>query len=168
MFDIGDLIIYSSHGICKIDDICDKTVSGVTRKYYVLHPLENNHDLTISTPINNDQVLMKGLINKEEAFEILETFNEPGMKWNNNANPRFNFFTKIVHSGNRKEIAKVVNTLMRKQIELENSDKKLYQKDETLLNDTQNILFEELAIAMETSYKQIHEMVLNKIQKAVK
>ncbi|MDQ6596090.1 CarD family transcriptional regulator [Bacillus salipaludis] len=43
MFNIGDLIIYSGHGICRVDDICEKTVSGITRTYYVLHPMENNH-----------------------------------------------------------------------------------------------------------------------------
>ncbi|MEC1526197.1 CarD family transcriptional regulator, partial [Neobacillus niacini] len=48
MYHIGDLVIYSAHGICKINDICNKTVSGITRSYYVLHPMENKHHLTIS------------------------------------------------------------------------------------------------------------------------
>lgn len=163
MYNIGDLIIYSAHGICEIDDICEKTVLGKTRKYYVLHPLENNQQLTIHAPVNNDKVVMQELINKEEAIEILDSFKDPGLKWNDNANKRFNEFTKIVKTGNRKEIAKVVNTLMRKRIELERIDKQLYQKDETLLNDVQNTLFKELSISLDTSDKAIHEMVLKKM-----
>jgi RNA polymerase-interacting CarD/CdnL/TRCF family regulator len=31
MFDIGDVIVYSEHGLCQVDDICEKTIAGVTR-----------------------------------------------------------------------------------------------------------------------------------------
>ena len=41
MYNIGDLIIYSSHGICRIDDICEKEYYGVAKNYYVLHPMED-------------------------------------------------------------------------------------------------------------------------------
>lgn len=33
IFTIGDLVIYSGHGICRIDDICDQTYSGIERTY---------------------------------------------------------------------------------------------------------------------------------------
>jgi CarD family transcriptional regulator len=36
MFKVGDSIIYSAYGVCQNDEICDKTVQGVTRTYYVL------------------------------------------------------------------------------------------------------------------------------------
>jgi CarD family transcriptional regulator len=57
MFDIGDVIIYSEHGLCQIDDICEKTFAGVTRTYYILHPLAQEN-LQISTPIDNNKVVM--------------------------------------------------------------------------------------------------------------
>ena len=31
MYNIGDLMIYSAHGICRVDDICEKTISGITK-----------------------------------------------------------------------------------------------------------------------------------------
>lgn len=65
MYNIGDLVIYSAHGICKINDICDKTVAGITKSYYVLHPMDNKHHLTISIPVNNDKVAILDLIQKE-------------------------------------------------------------------------------------------------------
>ena len=39
MFNIGDVVIYSAHGISKIDNICEKTFSNVTKTYYELLPL---------------------------------------------------------------------------------------------------------------------------------
>ncbi|NEU32001.1 CarD family transcriptional regulator [bacterium LRH843] len=164
MFKIGDLVIYSWHGICKIDDICEKTISGITSTYYVLHPLESNHKLTISTPIDNDKVIMLELVQKEEAREILESFKYPGIEWNENANMRPRIFTDIVSAGDRKKIAKLVNTLMRKKIEAELREKKLYERDDKLLTSTQKTLFNELAISLNTTFDEIYERVIGFIK----
>ena len=79
MFNIGDVIIYSAHGLCKIDNICEKTFSDVTRTYYVLHPLEQLN-LTISTPIDTDKVIMLKTLESEEAEDILQSFKQPGIE----------------------------------------------------------------------------------------
>ncbi|MBA9028747.1 MULTISPECIES: CarD family transcriptional regulator [Bacillaceae] len=164
MFNIGDLIIYSAHGICKIDDICEKTVSGITRPYYVLHPIENNHQLTISTPINNDKVVMLELIHQEDADEILESFKNTGIKWIDKPNIRHDIYFDLVNTGDRKEIAKVVNTLMRKKIEVELEERKFYEQDRKLLDTTQNILFKELAISLNTTFEEISVKVIRLIK----
>ena len=80
MFNVGDLIMYSTHGICQIDEICEKTYLDVTKIYYVLHPL-NNNKLKISTPVDNDKVMMLEIMDKERAETILESFKLPGIEW---------------------------------------------------------------------------------------
>lgn len=120
----GDLIIYSAHGICHIDEICEKTYFGVTRTYYILHPLEDTQ-LTISTPVDNDQGVTLGMMNRKEAEEILDSFKLPGIPWMEKVQDRTRIYSEIVKTGNRKEISKVVNTLMRKKVEAESHEKKL-------------------------------------------
>lgn len=165
MHNIGDLIIYSSHGICKIDDICEKTVSGSTRMYYVLHPMENSKHLTISIPVNNDKVIMLDLLKKEEAHEILESFKGPGIKWNDKPNIRYSLYNNIVNTGDRKEIAKVVNTLLRKQIEAGLLGRKLYEQDRKILDTAQNILFKDMALSLNTSWEDINERVIKSLKR---
>jgi CarD family transcriptional regulator len=80
MFKKGDLILYSVHGICKVDDICEKTISHIKKQYYILHPI-NETNLSISTPVDNDKVAMLELLTKEEAQETLELFKNPGINW---------------------------------------------------------------------------------------
>ena len=70
MFKVGELIVYSTHGICQIDDICEKTYFDITKKYYVLHPLDNLK-LSISTPFNSKAVAMLELLDQAEAKTIL-------------------------------------------------------------------------------------------------
>lgn len=160
MFDIGDLIIYSSHGICRIDNICEKTYLGSTQDYYVLHPIENCN-LKISIPVDNNKVIMLGLLNREEAEEIIESFNLPGANWIELHNERNNIYSNIVKSGNRKEIAKIVNILMRKKLE-----KKLNEKDSKFLTGIQNILFSELATSLNTTFEIINENITRLINES--
>ena len=165
MIQIGELMIYSSHGICRIDDICNKTILGETRKYYVLHPVDNKEKLTINAPVQSDENLMKRLMNKEEAYEIIESFKDEGVEWEENANVRYNSFNKIVQQGNRKDIAKVINALMKKKIELKAIDKKLHKKDEDLLRQVQNILYKELSIALDIPKEEVEKRINDRIRK---
>lgn len=164
MYQIGDIVIYSAHGICEIVDISEMTILGKTRKYYVLHPIENKQNLTINAPVDQSKDAIQELIDQDEAYEILESFKESGMDWQEQANVRYNTFQKIVQNGDRKEIAKVINTLMRKKIELAANEKKLHQKDEKLLQQVQNILWKELSIALGISVKEIDKMIDERIK----
>lgn len=159
MFSIGDMVIYSAHGICKIDDICEKTVLGVTRPYYVLHPMNDNHQLTLSVPVHSDKVALHEMVQKEDAREILDSFRYAGIDWNDKPNIRYNLFSKVVSNGDRIEIAGLINTLMRKKIEAEQNEKKLYEQDRKILDTIQSILFKEIAIALDTTVESIHEHV---------
>lgn len=160
MFSIGDLIIYSAHGICQIDDICKKTYFGAAKDYYVLHPVENS-SLIINVPTDNHKVIMHYLIGRNEAEEILESFKLPGIDWIEIDNQRSQTYQDIVKKGNRKEISKIVNTLMRKKRKTEVDGKKFYEIDNRLLIFVQDILFAELAISLNTTIETIYEKIDN-------
>ncbi|WP_077212037.1 CarD family transcriptional regulator [Bacillus dakarensis] len=158
MFNIGDVIIYSVHGLSRIDDICEKTISNVTKTYYVLHPLEEAN-LTISTPIDNDKVVMLKMVDREEAEKILQSFKEPGADWIDDVRIRYREYQEIIKTGDRREIAKIASTLMRKRIELNHQDKKLYEQDRKILEPIQNILYKELAMSLDSTYEEVAEQV---------
>lgn len=156
MFAIGDHIIYSTHGLCRINDIRDETVSGVTKKYYKLHPLENTL-VTISTPVGNDKVVMLKLLQREQALEIIEVFKHPEPESETPQNPKLQ--PKNIHSGDRMQIAGVINALMRKKFDTQIQKESFYAHDYKLLNNTQIILFKELAHALDTSFEEINKMI---------
>lgn len=162
MFNIGDKIVYSLHGLCQIDDICEKTYSQVPETYYVLHPLGQS-DLTIITPVNNDKVLMLKMMDREEAEEILQSFKQPGIKWIEESRERIIKFNEVIKTGNRKEIAKIANTLMGKIIELSKQHKKPYEQDKKLLKTIQDLMFEELAMALNSSFEKIKNQVTHMV-----
>ena len=145
-----------------MDDICEKTYQGFSRKYYVLHPVYNDK-LEISIPVDNNKVNIQEIIKKEEAEEIMEAFSYPGIEWIEITSRRHQIYSEIVKTGNRKEISKVLNTLMREKYKTELTGKKFYEQDNKLLTLIQNILFADLAMSFNTTSDQISELVKNKI-----
>ncbi|AIY04430.1 transcriptional regulator, CarD family [Planococcus sp. PAMC 21323] len=156
MFAIGDHIIYSTHGLCKINDIYDMTVSDVTKQYYQLQPLENTL-VTISTPVGNDKVVMLKLLQRDEALEIIEVFKQPEVEAEILQNPKAQ--PKKIQSGDRMQIAGVINGLLRKKFDTQIQKESFYAHDYKLLNNTQIILFKELAHALDTSFEEVNQMI---------
>ena len=158
MFNIGDVIIYSSHGLCQIDDICEKTYGDSTGTYYVLHPLDNAR-LIINIPIDSEKIVMQNVLNKEEAEEILHSFQQPGIEWIENARERTKKYKSLVNTGNRTVIAQVAVTLMEKKREADEDEKKLDGDDRALLANIEKIMYKELAVSLDTSYEEISKKV---------
>lgn len=165
MFNVGDVIIYSAHGLCQIDDICEKTFGDTTGSYYVLHPLENLK-LSISIPTDSKKLLMQKVMEREEAEEVLHSFQQPGIEWVENVRQRTKHYSSLVNTGDRKEIAKVAITLMSKKREADSDNKKLHEHDRALLAYIQKIMFTELAVSLDTSYEEISNKVKSMISQA--
>lgn len=167
MFKKGDLILYSVHGICKVDDICERTISYMKKSYYILHPI-NDNNLSISTPVDNYKVKILELLTKEQAEEVLESFKNPGKEWIEIDRERSEIYNDIIKSGNRNEIIKIVNTLMRVKIDLEKEGKKFHEKDKKMMLDIQNILFSELAFSLNMESDEVAKKVNSYIKQSMK
>lgn len=165
MLQVGDLVNYASQGVCRIVDITEKTVAGVSRPYYVMQPIDDTQ-LTISIPVDPEKEDQLKIVSKEKAEEIIDSFKTPGIEWIEKNNQRYQRYMEICKSQNKEAIADVANTLMRRKHELESNGKKFGNQDEKLLTLIQQVLFPELAIALDTTYEDICERVESAIQSA--
>lgn len=156
---VGDLTIYQEHGICRVDEICDKTYGGKTKQYYVLRPLDDEHGLTINLPVESKKNLLLKLMNKEEAEEVLNSFYAEGISWIEQNSERKQTYTKIINSGDRLKIAQVANTLLRRKKQAEADGKKLHKNDTEILDTIQSILYKEMAIALELSIGDVKSKI---------
>ncbi|MEF9935372.1 MAG: CarD family transcriptional regulator [Clostridium sp.] len=160
MFNKGDLIIYSSHGICCIDSICDIDVLGESKKYYILHPIENAK-LKISIPVDSKKVLMKELVTESEAKDIFESFSGDGIEWIEASSYRNKVYSDILKNGGRDQISGLLNTLLRRE-QVAISDGKVFnERDSKLIKSIKSVLFKEMALALDISYEQVEQKVNN-------
>ena len=72
MYKVGDLILYGSTGVCRVDDITHDVPGreGQDQLYYVLTPLYQ--DFTIYVPTDTTKVFMRPIISRDEAEELIK------------------------------------------------------------------------------------------------
>lgn len=121
-------------------------------------------NLTISVPVDSDKVNILEILNKEEAEDIIESFKEPGVEWVDIDNHRYEVYSNILKSGERREVAKVANTLLRNKLKVEVEGKKFHEKDKKLLSSIQSVLFTELALSLNTTTEKVEEKILKNIK----
>jgi CarD family transcriptional regulator len=100
---------------------------------------------------------------REEAEQLLESFKQPGIAWIEEHKKRYHQYLELIQTGDRKVIADIAITLMQKNLELKENNKRLYDQDRKLLQTIQNILFNEMAMSLNTSFEEIEERVNNLI-----
>lgn len=163
MYNVGDLTVYSTQGICRIIEISEKTFSDITKKYYVLQPL-NDPKLSISVPVHSDKTNLSDVVNEKEAKEIIESFKAPASDWIEKNLHRTQAYSDIMKKGDRFEMSNVINTLIRRKHELEQIDKKFAIQDSKFLQSVQSMLFTELAISLSTTPDDIAERVMKNVE----
>jgi len=162
MYNVGDVVIYSSHGLCSVEDICEQTFSDITKTYYVLQPL-NDSKLTIRTPTDNAKKQLRDIINKDEAIKILHSFTSPGVEWIEQNTHRMRSHVEIIKTGDRQKQANLLNTLLRKKFEYEANEKKFPNQEEKLLHSLQEIIFSEFSVALNKPSEEIYDDVVAKL-----
>lgn len=166
MYEIGDVIIYSVHGLCRIVDISEMTVSDKTRMYYIMHPIGDDN-LVISCPVDSKDVLMLRTMDRKEAEKILRSFALPGVEWIDDYRQRSVKYKEMVSDGDRGKAAKIANTMLLKNTELQTNRKNLYEADRRMLADIQNVLYKELAMTLDTTSEDIENQIDQMIQARV-
>jgi CarD family transcriptional regulator len=96
---------------------------------------------------------------REEAEELLGSFKHPGASWIEEPKKRYQQYMEQIQTGNRKVIAGIANTMMKKGLELTENNKRLYDQDRKLLLTIQSIMFKEIAMSLNTSFEEIEEKV---------
>ena len=89
MFQINDVIIYGTQGVCRITGTEEKCVSGKKRTYFVLKPVEDK-GATIFAPTDNEAVLrkMRRLLTKAEIHQLIDSMERESAPWEENENLR--------------------------------------------------------------------------------
>ena len=71
MFQPGELLVYGTTGVCRVEEITtpDITRADRGRRYYLLKPLYQ--DGVIYAPVDSDKVPIRPVISREEAEALI-------------------------------------------------------------------------------------------------
>jgi CarD family transcriptional regulator len=161
MYEIGDYIIYSNHGVCRVEDIGSLDISGIDKSVecYTLQPVFSKSS-TLYTPVDNDKVSMRKVISNEEAKELIEQIPDIPVLWVENDKQREEAYKQALKDRDCLDWARIIKTLYIRKQERIAQGKKLTFTDEKYLGIAEDCLYGELSIVMDMDKDEI-ELLIN-------
>ena len=162
-FSIGDLIIYGETGVCRVVAIEERPFLDKVTNCYKLQPIYQS--CVIYTPADNSNVYMRPILSAAEAEKLVAEFNEVNPVELPQGAPRMvsEAYDKIIKSHDCCELAGLILAIYRKRRTLIENKKKLSAIDERYVKKSEDLLFGELAVALNLERSQIAEIVIEKI-----
>ena len=77
MFEKGEYVVYGTSGVCEVTDIKNMDLKGIPKDklFYVLTPY-NQKSSTLFTPVDSNKTVMRKILTKEEALELIDNMPE--------------------------------------------------------------------------------------------
>lgn len=153
MFEKGDLVIYGTKGVCRIEDIKVPDIEGIDRLYYFLQPVFDQRDM-VFTPVDSDKVPMRKVMEQEEAKQLIQHIEQA--KENTEFEERINSFeySEVMKSGDCMRWAHLINNLYKRKKGCAIRGKKMKYSDTKVLREAEKLLYGELAAALDKSYDE--------------
>ena len=162
MFKINDSVIHCREGLSTI-----VSTSNMNGKDYFLVSVNRNSGETIYVPVDTASSIIRPLMNKKEADELLLYIKKIKKEFNTNTKQRRDAYKKMLSSGNVKEIAYLYRQLyFYEKIGGENNTEiKLGPVDIDMLSYAQNMLMDEFALSYNVKREEVKDFVEKRISK---
>ena len=162
MFKINDSVIHCREGLSTI-----VSMSNMNGKDYFLVSVNRNSGETIYVPVDTASSIIRPLMNKKEADELLLYIKKIKKEFNTNTKQRRDAYKKMLSSGNVKEIAYLYRQLyFYEKIGGENNTEiKLGPVDIDMLSYAQNMLMDEFALTYNVKREEVKDFIEKSISK---
>ena len=165
MFEKGEYIIYGTSGVCKIEDITTMNMANVPKDklFYVLSPSSQKGG-RIFTPVDNSKAVMRRVLSKEEAAQLIDEIPVIEELWITNEKMREEKYKECMRSGDCREWIKIIKTLYLRKQERTAQGKKITATDERYLKMAEDYLYSELEIPLEIPKAQMEAYITRQIE----
>ena len=151
MFQAGDLVVYGTTGVCRVESIDQPNMTGADRnkKYYRLKPFYQ--DGVIYTPVDNTKVSIRPVITREEAEELIDLI--PSIRAEVYRAPTLQalaqHYQSAVRSRNCQGLVELMMSIYTKQQQARAQNRRLGMVDERFMKQAERLLYGEFSIALE-------------------
>ena len=148
MYQISQLVIYGSHGVCTIVDVEDRVIDRKTVSYFVLEPVSQpgTHYLI---PTQNPTALAKirPLLTSEQLLSML-TDKSTDQQWVPEDNRRKQLYRQIISSGDVGSIVGMLRVLQAYKLQQDAIGKRLHICDDNFMRDAYKLLSGEICAVL--------------------
>lgn len=158
MFELGQMILHGSEGVCTVDAIGPQSFSGQqeSRLYYTLSPV--HHEGTLFVPVDSS-VFLRAVMSKEDAEALIQQIPSIEIEVFEQRNPRMidEHYQALLRSHDCADLVRIIKTLRTKRRTIAKSGKRLGQVEERYLKRAERMLYDELSIALDMPMEDVPE-----------
>lgn len=160
MYQKGDYINYSGHGICQVKDIrsMDFRTGAGARNYYILSPV-NQEGTVFYLPEEGADARSRRLLTREEIEGILSGICDAQMPWIPDRKQRTEEFHKILSRRDTGELLLLAACLHRQQLE-----KALSTADRETLRRVEGMIEQEFSLVLGLQASEIGGYILGRLE----
>lgn len=165
MYQIGDLIIYGSYGVCKVEAVGKPEIPGVDkdRIYYTLCPLYQNGK--IFTPADTN-VFMRPIITNTEVQQLIDIIPSIGEDVYDSSNLRLleGYYQESIKTHDCMDLIKLIKTVYTKKVMTAGQGKKLSKIDERFMKIAEDLLYGEFAVVLGIEKENVKSYIEDRVQ----
>ena len=166
MYEINELIMYGSTGVCKVSDINkpDFAKSDEDKLYYVLEPLYQTG--VIYAPVDNERVFMRPVISENEAKDLIDSIPEIHTEIYKNSSMQqlTKHYQSILDTHGCRELLELTKSIYMKKLEALKHNRNLGQIDKKFMKKAEDLLFGEFAAALHVSRDEVESYIHTRLE----
>lgn len=166
MFEKGELIMCGGHGVCRVVNVTGNPIDRLdkVRKYYVLEPVFEKGS-TIYTPVDNSKVVMRKIMNKKEANDLIRQLSQMEVFWIQEEKGREQMYKEAIRTYDSRSLAQIIKTLyLRRQSRLDEG-KKVLSSDEQYLRKAEELLYSEMSLALSIPKETVETYIKKEVNR---
>lgn len=168
MYSIGDKIMYGGTGVCVVEQITSMKMSSADqpRDYYVLRPLYQSG--TIQIPVDNVKVPIRPIMTRSEAETLVDGIPDIAATicYEKNLTALRNYYQQQINTYDCRDLVRITKSIYAKKKDAEQHQKKIGMTDEKFLRRAEELLFGELAVALDISREAVKDYISDRLQTA--
>lgn len=168
MFQVNDFVVFGTHGICQVRAIGSLSISAADedRLYYTLKPLYEAQQNAIYTPVDNTKAPIRGAVTRETALELIDQIPSMETIWVFDEKRREETYKEIMLKNECSGWIQIIKTLYLKKQKRLAEGKKNTAKDDFYLKLAEELLFGELAAALEVEKTDVKDLIAKRVREA--
>lgn len=165
MFNVNDMVIYGTDGVCRITDITVKSFADTSAEYYVLQPVRKKGQSTVFVPVHNEKLTskMQYILSTDEIRELINSMPDEDLLWLDDENARKLQYKEILSTGDRQSLIRLIKTLYLHQQKLQANGKKLHASDDRFFKEAEKMLYNEFAHVLNIKPDQVLEVIMTQL-----
>ena len=168
MFQVNDMVLYGTNGVCRVVDIDERDCGGRMVEYYILKPIYASNS-TVFVPVNNEKLTskMRYVLTKEEIDAKIRAIPEVQEEWMDDERARKELFKDMVSRADTFELIQLIKMLIEHREKVVARGKKLHVADERMLQEAEKMICDEFSYVLGIPKEEVPSYITNSMKESI-